>query len=255
MRSLHLSKLPEIFESFCCRKKCSTCKGLRKNPYILTWVDQIKQLLDVQPPVAGHELPIISSMKKNILYFLWKLQIFLFIVFIGCSWNQERANFNLGALKAQDLVKLDENIEPKSEFPWEGAINIPFMVKSPDGKRVAKVVRIGTGIESQVYLVSVLAVNEKSEIKIAEAVNFFGLCWSPDGSKIAYSEGTMVHIADSDGLTKQIIYIGPGGPYPGASFNLRWSNNGQQLSFMQVVNAQTSELANPSFVTITLGMK
>jgi len=65
----------------------------------------------------------------------------------------------------------------------------------------------------------------------------------------------MVHIADSDGQTKSTIYSGPGGPYPGASFDLRWSDDGRQLSFLQVEHAQDSELANPSFVTIILGIR
>ncbi|UCF90493.1 MAG: hypothetical protein JSW39_19650 [Desulfobacterales bacterium] len=194
-------------------------------------------------------------MKKTTLYFIWMPQILSFLICSTCIWDQERTRFDLATLRSQDLMKLAENIEPKPDVSLESVGNIPFMVKSPDGKKVAKVVNISGGIESQLYVVSVFAVEEESQIKIAEVVNFFGLCWSPDSSKIAFSEGTMVHLADSDGKTKQIIYIGPGGPYPGASFNLRWSGNGRQLFFIQVENVRDSELANPSFVTITLGKR
>ncbi len=153
------------------------------------------------------------------------------------------------------MIKLAENIKPNPNVSLAAIGNIPYTVLSPDGMRMAKVERLRSGIESQVYVLSVFTVGEASGIKITEVVNFFGLCWSPGGSKIAFSEGTMVHIADSDGQTKRTIYSGPGGPYPGASFDLGWSDDGRQLSFYQVEHAQAPELANPSFVTIILGFR
>jgi Tol biopolymer transport system component len=195
-------------------------------------------------------------MKKPTLYFILMPQLLFFLACnAACIRDQNRIHFDLSALRSKDLIKLAENIEPNPNVSLEGIGNIPYPVLSPDGKRVAKVEKLRSGIESQVYVLSVSATGEASGIKIAEVVNFFGLCWSPGGSKIAFSEGTMVHIADSDGQTKSTIYSGPGGPYPGASFDLRWSDDGRQLSFLQVENAQDPELANPSFVTITLGIK
>ena len=194
-------------------------------------------------------------MKKTILYFIWLPQILFFLVCNACIWDQKRTHFDLSTISSQDLIKLDENIKPNPTVSLEGIGNIPYTVLSPDGKRMAKVERLRSGIESQVYVLSIFTMGEASGIKIAEVVNFFGLCWSPGGSKIAFSEGTMVHIADSDGQTKSTIYSGPGGPYPGASFDLRWSDDGRQLSFLQVEHAQDSELANPSFVTIILGIR
>ena len=194
-------------------------------------------------------------MKKTILYFIWMPQILSLLVCNACIWDQKRTHFDIATLRSQDLIKLAENIKPNPNVSLEGIGNIPYTVLSPDRKRMAKVERLRSGIESQVYVVSVSTIGEESGVKIAEVVNFFGLCWSPDGSKIAFSEGTMVHIADSDGQTKSTIYSGPGGPYPGASFDLRWSDDGRQLSFLQVEHAQDSELANPSFVTIILGIR
>jgi hypothetical protein len=194
-------------------------------------------------------------MKKTTLYFIWMPQILFFLVCNACVWDQKRTHFDLSTFRAQDLIKLAENIKPDPNVSLEGIGNISYTFPSPDGMRMAKVERLRSGIESQVYAVSVSTLGEASGIKIAEVVNFFGLCWSPGGSKIAFSEGTMVHIADSDGHTKHTIYSGPGGPYPGASFDLRWSDDGRQLSFLQVEHAQDPELANPSFVTITLGTK
>ena len=194
-------------------------------------------------------------MKKTTLYFIWLPQILFFLVCNACIWDQKRTHFDLSTISSQDLIKLDENIKPNPTVSLEAIGNIPYTVLSPDGKRMAKVERLRSGIESQVYVLSIFTIGEASGIKIAEVVNFFGLCWSPGGSKIAFSEGTMVHIADSDGQTKSTIYSGPGGPYPGASFDLRWSDDGRQLSFLQMEHAQDSELANPSFVTIILGIR
>jgi hypothetical protein len=194
-------------------------------------------------------------MKKPILYFILMPQLLFFLVCNACIRDQKRTHFDLSTLRSQDLIKLAENITPNPNVSLAGIGNIPYTVLSPDGKRMAKVERLRSGIESQVYGLSVSTIGEASGIKIAEVVNFFGLCWSPGGSKIAFSEGTMVHIADSDGQTKSTIYSGPGGPYPGASFDLRWFDNGRQLSFLQVEHAQDPELANPSFVTIILGIK
>jgi len=194
-------------------------------------------------------------MKKPILYFILMPQLLFFLVCNACIRDQKRTHFDLSTLRSQDLIKLAENIKPNPNVSLAGIGNIPYTVLSPDGKRMAKVERLRSGIESQVYGLSVSTIGEASGIKIAEVVNFFGLCWSPGGSKIAFSEGTMVHIADSDGQTKSTIYSGPGGPYPGASFDLRWFDDGRQLSFLQVEHAQDPELANPSFVTIILGIK
>jgi len=194
-------------------------------------------------------------MKKPILYFILMPQLLFFLVCNACIRDQKRTHFDLSTLRSQDLIKLAEDIKPNPNVSLAGIGNIPYTVLSPDGKRMAKVERLRSGIESQVYGLSVSTIGEASGIKIAEVVNFFGLCWSPGGSKIAFSEGTMVHIADSDGQTKSTIYSGPGGPYPGASFDLRWFDDGRQLSFLQVEHAQDPELANPSFVTIILGIK
>ena len=194
-------------------------------------------------------------MKKPILYFILMPQLLFFLVCNACIRDQKRTHLDLSTLRSQDLIKLAENIKPNPNVSLAGIGNIPYAVLSPDGKRMAKVERLRSGIESQVYGLSVSTIGEASGIKIAEVVNFFGLCWSPGGSKIAFSEGTMVHIADSDGQTKSTIYSGPGGPYPGASFDLRWFDDGRQLSFLQVEHAQDPELANPSFVTIILGIK
>jgi hypothetical protein len=192
-------------------------------------------------------------MKKTTLYFIWMLQILSLLVCNACIWDQKRTHVDLSTLRSQDLIKLAENIKPNPDVSLEGIGNIPYKLLSPDAKMMAKVERLRSGIESQVYVVSLSTIGKESEIEIAEVVNFFGLCWSPDSSKIAFSEGTIVHIADRDGQTKSTIYSGPGGPYPGASFDLRWSDNGRQLSFFQVEHAQDSELANPSLVTIILG--
>jgi hypothetical protein len=194
-------------------------------------------------------------MKKTTLYFIWLPQILFFLVCNACIWDQKRTHFDLSTLRSQDLIKLAENIKPNPNVSLAAIGNIPYTVLSPDGMRMAKVERLRSGIESQVYVLSVFLIGEASGIKIAEVVNFFGLCWSPGGSKIAFSEGTMVHIADSDGQTKSTIYSGPGGPYPGAAFDLKWFDDGRQLSFLQVEHAQDSELANPSFVTIILGFR
>ena len=138
-------------------------------------------------------------MKKATLYFIWMPQILSFLICNACTWDQKRTHFDLSTLRSQDLIKLSKNIKPIPKVSLEGIGSIPYTVQSPDGKRMAKVEKLRSGIESQVYVLSIFTMGEASGIKIAEVVNFFGLCWSPGGSKIAFSEGTMVHIADSDG--------------------------------------------------------
>lgn len=91
--------------------------------------------------------------------------------------------------------------------------------------------------------------------EIAQVVNPYGLAWHPEGRTIAFSEGTVVHLVDSDGQTRMLLYSGPGGPYPGACFNLTWSADGRTLSCEQVESVEREELANPSTVTITLNVR
>lgn len=144
-------------------------------------------------------------MKKTTLYFIWLPQILFFLVCNACIWDQKRTHFDLSTISSQDLIKLAENIKPNPTVSLEGIGNIPYTVLSPDGKRMAKVERLRSGIESQVYVLSIFTIGEASGIKIAEVVNFFGLCWSPGGSKIAFSEGTINKILKTrlkaDGIT------------------------------------------------------
>ena len=90
---------------------------------------------------------------------------------------------------------------------------------------------------------------------VATAINYYGLVWSPDGSKIAFSEGAVVTIADATGKTRQVVYTGPGGRYPGACFDFAWSDDGRALSFTQVENAEQLDLSRPVRVVIALGTR
>ncbi len=147
--------------------------------------------------------------------------------------------------KISEKVRHDPSVEMSSQFP--------VTVISPIKKRTAHIEKLRVGVESIVFAVFVSTINGETRTKIADVANFFGLAWSPESSKIAFSEGTLIHITDSDGQTQKVIYIGPGGPYPGACFDLKWSEDGQKLSFSQVESVNDVSLANPIKVTITLG--
>jgi len=124
-------------------------------------------------------------------------------------------------------------------------------VPGPAKHGVARVEQFSRGSESRSFRLLVTR-SGKHAITVAKVVNYFGMAWSPDGSKIAYSEGTNIHIVDADGRTRQIIYTGPGGAYPGAAFDLTWSGGGSTLSFTQVENAEQLDLSHPVRIILTL---
>ena len=106
-------------------------------------------------------------MKKTTLYFIWLPQILFFLVCNACIWDQKRTHFDLFTISSQDLIKLAENIKPNPTVSPEGIGNIPYTVLSPDGKRMAKVERLRSGIESQVYVLSIFTIGEASGRKTA----------------------------------------------------------------------------------------
>lgn len=130
----------------------------------------------------------------------------------------------------------------------------PMEVRGPDNRSVARVQQVSRGRESRSSRLVVTRSGRRAVIA-ARVVNYFGMAWSPDGSKIAYSEGTTIHIVDADGKTRQTIYTGPGGPYPGAAFDLRWADGGSTLSFTQVENAEQLDLSHPVRIILTLAAR
>jgi hypothetical protein len=157
----------------------------------------------------------------------------------------------VAALPATDLRALAIDRQP---VPVERIPRIADEVKSPDGTRVARLEPIGTGLESRRDRLVITGAGPLSTT-IAEVINFFGLAWSPDGQKVAYCEGAVLHIADAAGATTQILHQGRGGRYPGACFDLAWSNDGRTLSLTEVENAEQLDISNPVRLTITLGPK
>jgi hypothetical protein len=128
----------------------------------------------------------------------------------------------------------------------------PSEVPAPNGHLIARVRNVAKGLESRRSRI-VITGRGRRPVALATVVNYFGLGWSPGGTKIAYSEGAVVHLIDVDGRTRQTIYTGPGGPYPGAAFDIAWADNGRTLSFTQVENAEQLDLSSPLRVIITLG--
>lgn len=119
----------------------------------------------------------------------------------------------------------------------------------------AKIEQVTTGLESTISRIVVTTDQSAPKVIIQNAVNLGAIAWSPDGSRLAYCEGTLVHVVDRDGGNRQILYAGPGGPYPGACLELAWSSDGSQLSFIQLEHASELSLANPSRVVLTLEVK
>lgn len=177
----------------------------------------------------------------------------LMMVSIGTveAFAPKQMPLELSKLRAADIKKLGTEVEPVTSPTAPGKVN-PELV-SPDQSMIVQLVQKETGIESIAFQIYVTRIKTREKIFIAEAVNCFGLGWSPDSSKIVFSEGTLVHLADSDGATRQMIYAGPGGPYPGACFDYVWSQDGRRLAFIQVENVHDRTLAHPQRITLFLG--
>lgn len=75
---------------------------------------------------------------------------------------------------------------------------------------------------------------------------------SPDGSKLAYAQGTNVYIADADGKTSKLLYDAAGEENVQACYNLRWSDSGDELSFT-LAKRVTGDTLQLMTVIITLG--
>jgi hypothetical protein len=177
---------------------------------------------------------------------------------LGCLWlvgttvlpARERPVQEIRRVPAEKLEKGAVRLEPGA--PTRGLEHVPVQVRSPDGRQVARAQTISTGRESRRSRIVISGPNRRFT-PIGAAVNYYGLAWSPDSSKIAFAEGAVVTIADADGRTRQVIHTGPGGPYPGACFDLAWSSDGHTLSFTQVENAGQLDLSHPVRVSIALG--
>jgi Tol biopolymer transport system component len=169
----------------------------------------------------------------------------------GVVLAQGQVTFELSKIRAKNLKKLSEEVEPIA-FP-DVPKKVNSEITSPDKRKIVKLIKKSTGLESASYQIYVTLLKSCQKYFIAEAVNCYGLGWSPDSSKIAFSEGTLVHLADSDGSSQQMIYTGPGGPYPGACFDFAWSRDGRRLSFIQVESVRDSSLAHPKRITLLLG--
>ena len=157
---------------------------------------------------------------------------------------------DLEAIPAAGLKKLAVRTEPIRLIG--GPQRAPSEVPAPNGHVVAKIQHVSSGPESRRSNILITG-RGRRPVALATVVNYFGLSWSPGGTKIAYSEGAVVHVVDANGRTRQAIYTGPGGPYPGAAFDLVWSDGGHTLSFTQVENAEQLDLSHPLRVVMTLG--
>lgn len=131
----------------------------------------------------------------------------------------------------------------------------PMRVVSPDGTKVAALEKVKILMESQVFRLVVTGSDGGERQVHDQVVNYYGLTWSPDSTKLAYSEGCLVHIVDQEVMFRTTIYTGPGGPYPGACFDLKWAKNGGELSFVQIENAQQPDLSSPIRVIVTLAKR
>jgi hypothetical protein len=130
-------------------------------------------------------------------------------------------------------------------------------VQTAAGRFVATVSTARAGPESTVSRIVLRARSPSSDrllferVVEKEVVNLFDLAWAPDGSAIALCEGTLVSVVGWAG-DPQVLYAGPGGPYPGACAGLAWSEDGRRLQFVQFEHAADPALANPARVTLTL---
>jgi hypothetical protein len=190
------------------------------------------------------------------------LVLVLLIAVPGCTPAlQDRSGSAQGA--AEDEAPLDLAAVPASRLEVTAMASRPVdtmpqpvalesALAAPDGKKVAHVEQVQQGLESATYTIRVAGPGGGDGVTVARPVNLSDLAWSPEGSKLAYCEGTMLQVVDGDGRTSRRLHIGPGGPYPGGCFDLTWSDDGRRLSFIQVENVHRPELSNPVEVVLTL---
>jgi hypothetical protein len=168
----------------------------------------------------------------------------------GSAQREGEALLHLAAVPAAQLEVVAVASRPVGAMPQLAAPE--RTLAAPHGEKVAHIEPVQQGLESATYHIRVTGPGGGDAITVAQPVNLSDLAWSPDGSKLAYCEGTMVQVVDSDGLTTRRLYVGPGGPYPGGCFELTWSDDGRRLSFIQVENVHRPEFSNPVEVVLTL---
>ena len=158
-----------------------------------------------------------------------------------------------GVLRAQDLVVVTWTARPASDASFRTQAGSLFT--SPNGLWVAEVENLSSGQESTTRRLAVTRAREGTQTFNAEVTNLTSLAWSPNSRMLAYCEGLIVHVVDSDGQSSKTVYVGPGGPYPGGCSDLRWSSEGSNLLFRQLPNVFRSDLGNPVWVTIEFDWK
>jgi hypothetical protein len=193
----------------------------------------------------------IHNLLPNLSHLFIVFYIIIFTFFSGAVYAQVEVTSELSKIRAQDLKTLAKEIEPNVSLVAPKKINP--QITSPDNQKIVQLAEKTVGLESITYQIDITILISCQKIFIARVVNCYDLSWSPDSSKIVFSEGTLVHLADSDGFSQQVIYTGPGGPYPGACFDFTWSQDGRRLSFIQLESVHDSSLAHPKRITLLLG--
>src|SRR4051812_36844506 len=85
---------------------------------------------------------------------------------------------------AEKLTK--ESVQTEPGASTRGLAHVPSRLRSPDGRRIARAQTMGVGRESRRSRI-VITGSGRRPTTIAPVVNYYGLVWSPDGSKIAFS--------------------------------------------------------------------
>jgi len=119
---------------------------------------------------------------------------------------------------------------------------------SPDGTKIAFLSSSCPGCSATTIYVMNADGSDQRIILVSDAHHYyFGLAWSPDGSKLAVTNGLYIFSVNVDGSNRTQITT----PGPGAyDSNIAWSPDGSKIAFLRSANCDWNDCYDVSIWTV-----